>query len=71
MLRKPVLDDVSCVNMGIVFLVNCITFVKQSLHHGMDLVAQNGHIVIGSYVTLQGNDGSDRIPRYGCPYHDD
>ena len=43
-LRKAVLDGLSCVNRGVVVLEDTITTGEQSLYHGMYLIGQNVHI---------------------------
>ena len=43
-LRKAVLDGLSCVNRGVVVLEDAITTGEQSLYHGIDLIGQNVYI---------------------------
>ncbi|GBN80228.1 hypothetical protein AVEN_195409-1 [Araneus ventricosus] len=65
--KKPVLDNVSCVNRGFVVLEDTITIGEQSLYNGMDLTGQNAHTILGRIVALQSNHGAYGKPRYGCP----
>lgn len=40
---------------------------EQILYHGVDVVTQNGHIVCGSDMTLQSNDGP--VKYHGTAVH--
>ena len=54
---------------SIVVLEESITIREECTDHWMNMISQNVQVILTVDPTMQGNDGTERIPRYSCPNH--